>query len=45
MKIFAGNGTEYPTQQITDLDGNMWMRTLVESNWRSWSKFSNVKDS
>lgn len=45
MKIFAGNGTEYPTQQMTDLDGNMWMRTLVEGEWRSWSRFSNVKDS
>lgn len=45
MKIFAGNGTNYPTQLVTDLDGNMWMRTLVANKWRAWSKFSSVKDS
>lgn len=45
MKIFAGNGTSYPTQQVTDLDGNMWIRSFVDNEWRAWSKFSNVKDS
>lgn len=45
MKIFAGNGTGYPTQQVTDLDGNMWMRSFVENEWRAWSQFSRVKDS
>ena len=45
MKIFAGNGTSYPTQQVTDLDGNMWIRSFVDNEWRAWSQFSRVKDS
>ena len=46
MKIFAGNGTRYPTQQLTDLDGNMWIRSFVDDDgWRAWSQFSRVKDS
>lgn len=45
MKVFAGNGERYPTQLITDLDGNMWIRTRVDDMWNSWSQFSIVKDS
>lgn len=45
MKVFAGNGERYPTQLITDLDGNMWIRTRVDDMWNSWSQFSSVKDS
>lgn len=45
MKIFAGNGTSYPTQQVIDLDGNMWIRSFVDNEWRAWSQFSRVKDS
>ena len=47
MKIIAGNGTEYPTQFIIDINGIIYLRTRIggDTGWRKWKVIDGISAS